>query len=77
MIGVNDLIEHGKTGWLCPSETSALRQTIVHLMESPQLRSELGGAARQIILDRFTFEHVFALEKALLHEVLDSVHGET
>ena len=67
--GVNDLIEHGRTGWLCGTDVPAIRSAIVHLMGDAGLRERLGNAARKTVVERFSFAHAVALEEALLREL--------
>lgn len=69
--GSRDLIEHGKSGLLVPPENpEALAAALRRLAESPSLRRELGAAARQRVLDRYTIEHEVAAHEALYAEIL-------
>jgi glycosyltransferase involved in cell wall biosynthesis len=70
VVGVNDLIEHGKTGWLCATDTESVRESILHLLGNDQLRGHLGDAARSAIVNRFAFEGVVALERAMIQQVV-------
>ena len=70
VIGNNDLIRHGKTGWLCDPNAGAIRAAIVLLLANPALRAELGRNARQLVIEKFSFEHVVDLERAMLEEVV-------
>jgi glycosyltransferase involved in cell wall biosynthesis len=55
--GIPELVQDGKTGFLCPSAdveelVSALRKTLI----DPQLRQSLGQAGRRRIEDHFTVQ---------------------
>jgi glycosyltransferase involved in cell wall biosynthesis len=55
--GVPEAIKDGETGAIVPAkDAEALSQTILHLLEDPSLRSRLGKAARQKIIQDFTLE---------------------
>jgi teichuronic acid biosynthesis glycosyltransferase TuaC len=56
--GIDDVIEHGKNGWLIPVDGfEQLVQGLTELLGSPELRIGMGIAARQTILERFTLSH--------------------
>jgi glycosyltransferase involved in cell wall biosynthesis len=61
--GIDEVIEHGKNGLLIPSwirpgdALPELIQALSSLLQSADLRSRLGAAARQTILDRLTLSH--------------------
>ncbi len=54
--GVPEVIDHGTTGLLVdPGEPTALAEGIVSLLRSPDLLREMGLAARQQVVDRFSY----------------------
>ena len=56
--GIDEVIEHGKNGWLVPAEgLEELVQGLSALLGSPELRTRIGTVARQTILERFTLSH--------------------
>jgi teichuronic acid biosynthesis glycosyltransferase TuaC len=71
--GIDEVIEHGKNGWLIPSWGSPsvanlgsanptdgfdeLAQGLATLLRSPELRQRLGASARETILSRLTLSH--------------------
>ncbi len=71
--GVTDLVSlEGKTGYYIPvNDADALKTAMITLAEQPDLRAEMGKAARQRIVDRFGWEkHVSEWEtfySSLLH----------
>jgi glycosyltransferase involved in cell wall biosynthesis len=55
--GIDEVIEHGNNGWLVPvGDLNELTQSLRTLLDSPELRAELGTRARQTILDKFTLD---------------------
>lgn len=56
--GIDEVVEHGKNGWLIPvNNLEHLVQGLSTLLSSTELRSQMGMAARQTVLDRFTLLH--------------------
>ncbi len=56
--GIEELIEHGRNGWLIPVDGLAqLEQGLSALLASPELCARIGTAARQTILDKLTLSH--------------------
>ena len=56
--GIDEVIEHRKNGWLVPAEgLDELVQGLSALLGSPELRTRIGTAARQTILEGFTLSH--------------------
>ncbi len=52
--GSPDLIAHGQNGWLVPpNDTSALRDATLSLLDRPDLRAELGQAARAKVIAEY------------------------
>src|ERR1700694_4808387 len=56
--GIEELIEHGKNGWLIPVDgLEELVQGLSVLLGSPELRVGIGAAARQTVLEKLTASH--------------------
>ena len=56
--GIDELIEHGKNGWLIPVDgLEPLVQGLSALLGSPEMRTQVGTAARQTILEKLTLSH--------------------
>ncbi|MCR4313757.1 MAG: glycosyltransferase family 4 protein [Candidatus Uhrbacteria bacterium] len=69
--GITSIIQHEKTGLLCGTQPDSIRQTINRLLDEPELRSRLGEAARNSILESSTLEQAIQKETILIAE-LDS-----
>ena len=62
--GSRSLVQHGKTGWLCPvGKISAFADAIQRLLEDPGLRARMGAAAREAAL-----EYSWDAQLARVHE---------
>lgn len=60
--GIPDIIRSGENGILIrPRDISALTEEMLHLMESPQLRKQLGNAAFKTARDHYSPQHVLSL----------------
>jgi len=67
--GVDELVSHGRTGWLCGTSPSDLAQAVGHVLGDDRLRREMGRAARELCVARFSLERVAGLELDLLREL--------
>jgi glycosyltransferase involved in cell wall biosynthesis len=69
--GSRDLLENGHSGLIVPPEDpGALAAALTRLVGSPELRQQMGRAARQRVLDHFTIEKEVDAHEALYAEVL-------
>jgi glycosyltransferase involved in cell wall biosynthesis len=56
--GIDEIIRHGSNGWLIPVDgLDELVQGLQVLLANPELRAQIGQAARQTILDSLTMSH--------------------
>lgn len=46
--GVVDLVDVGKTGYICPADPVAFAQAVAHLRDQPDLRLDMAAKARQV-----------------------------
>ena len=57
--GVPEIVEHGRTGYLVdPGDTAGLRDHLLVLLGSPTLARRLGENARELVVERFTWDAV-------------------
>jgi glycosyltransferase involved in cell wall biosynthesis len=68
--GNREVIEHGKTGWLCGTDADAIRVAIETLLADAPLRSRLGENARSFVLEHCALQRVVDLELACLQELM-------
>lgn len=67
--GARDLIEHERSGWLVPpSDPEKLSHALAEL-QSPELRTRLGIAARQRVEDHYSIERETQAHMALYDEI--------
>jgi teichuronic acid biosynthesis glycosyltransferase TuaC len=56
--GIDEIIRHGNNGWLIdPGNLQELIAALLALLQNPQLRRQIGEAARRTILDGLTSAH--------------------
>ena len=59
--GIHEVIEHGKNGFLSDfGDVQTFGTYVKHLVNSTQLRQEIGTAARKCIVDYFRIETIAA-----------------
>ncbi len=68
--GVKELVQHGKTGWLCGTSSAEIRHAIEKVSSDAALRENLGREARKYCLEHFSLERVVGLELDLLRELV-------
>lgn len=68
--GIRELIDHGRTGLLCCSDSKSLRQAIVSLLDDSERRLRMGRAARESVVERFSLEHIVDLELKLYRSLV-------
>jgi glycosyltransferase involved in cell wall biosynthesis len=70
--GMRDLITSGRTGWLVPrSATDLLADQIQYAFANPTKRWQVGEAARQAVMQRFSMERWIEQYTALYRHMLD------
>jgi glycosyltransferase involved in cell wall biosynthesis len=63
--GCREAVEHGRNGLLVPlGDVEALAKAILDLLDDHEKAREMGAEGRQMALDRFDEQRVFALVKA-------------
>ncbi len=73
--GINNVIQHGETGWLCPPTVEGLRQAIIHLLANPAERDRLGRQARQYVQENFALEKIVEKELSVIQQVVAAHQG--
>lgn len=69
--GIPEEIEHAKTGLLVPrSDIKALTDSLSKLIESPELRQQMGKAGRQKFEQEFTVERMISETRAIYVQIL-------
>jgi glycosyltransferase involved in cell wall biosynthesis len=68
--GIQELIRHGETGWLCDPEPESIRQALLKLLVNPELCARLGKNARAFVVRNFSIDRIVQQELALYQQVL-------
>jgi glycosyltransferase involved in cell wall biosynthesis len=70
--GINNIIRHNETGWLCAPEPGSLRGGIRDVMTDPDLRKRLGEAARAYAVNHYAIDSVVDKELNLYRSITDA-----
>jgi glycosyltransferase involved in cell wall biosynthesis len=71
--GVAESVRDDETGYLVPrGEVDVLKDRLARLLDSADLRSQLGTEARALYEKEFTLEHLVAKTLSVYREVLGS-----
>lgn len=73
--GIQEVLRHGETGWLCGTGAAEIRQAITTLCAQPAMRAELGTAARRFAIEQYSLDHIVETELALLQTVAAADRG--
>jgi len=68
--GIKEVIEHGKNGILCDTDSKSIREAIVTLMEDEELKQKLGGNARKTIVENYSLDTLALKELELMEELV-------
>ena len=67
--GTKEVIEHGKNGILCDTDSKSIREAIISVMEEEGLKQTLGKKARITIEQRFSLEKLIDKELELYSQL--------
>jgi len=69
--GINNIIIHNETGWLCETDSGSIREAIKTVLMDKSLCKRLGHQARQFVIENYSFEKIVDLELNLYNSVLN------
>lgn len=69
--GINDLIDHGKNGYLCSTDPQAIRSAISDAFNDREKREAVGQNARDKVLRNFSIDKILEKEAGLYRELLN------
>lgn len=71
--GVPEIVVDGETGFLvAPGDVDELNDRLALLLSDPALAVEMGRRARELVIERFTWEHCAARCLTAYRELLTS-----
>jgi glycosyltransferase involved in cell wall biosynthesis len=71
--GNAEVVQHGKTGFIVPhSEPQRLAEATLRLLREPALAGQMGEAARQDMVERYSLPHMLRSIEALYDELLQA-----
>ncbi|MCK4822441.1 glycosyltransferase family 4 protein [bacterium] len=68
--GTREVIEHGKNGILCDTDSNSIRNIIVTLMEDEELKKKIGENARMTIVEDYSLDNLAKKELGLMEELV-------
>lgn len=68
--GINNLIQHGVTGYLCGTDSDSIRNAILTVMNDLELQKQLGQNAREYVQKHFSLDRIVEMEMSLYEEIL-------
>jgi glycosyltransferase involved in cell wall biosynthesis len=68
--GIENLLDHGRTGWVVRPEASEVRSAIATLLDDDRKRVELGAAARAHAVATFSLAEIFRRYTGLFDDLL-------
>ena len=68
--GINEVIEHGKNGILCATDSNSIKAAIISLMENEELKQKLGDDSRRTIIENYSLDNLAKKELGLMEELV-------
>jgi glycosyltransferase involved in cell wall biosynthesis len=68
--GINEVIEHGRNGILCDTDSNSIRKAIINLMGDEALKEKLGENARRTIVEDYSLDILAKKELGLMEELV-------
>ncbi len=68
--GINEVIIHGQTGWLCKPDTDSIRKAIEDVLADTTMQQKLGGNAFRHIRENYSLERIVRMELDTYHSIL-------
>jgi len=69
--GINEVVSHGHTGWLCDTDPGSIRAAIVELLADAALREKLGANAAQYIAQNLSLDRIVERELECYCEAIE------
>ncbi len=70
VVGIRNVIDQGKNGWLVSASSNSLREGITTLINDSKLRDRLSGRARAFVVKQYDFENCFSMEYDLVKSII-------
>ena len=68
--GIGEVIEHGKNGILCDTDSNSIREAIITLIEDEELKQKLGENARRTIVENYSLDNLAKKELGLMEALV-------
>jgi glycosyltransferase involved in cell wall biosynthesis len=73
--GINTVVRHGETGWLCGTSPESIRQAIQTVLADSELQRKLGEGARKYAMSRYALDKVVEMEFKMYGNVAEETRG--
>ena len=70
--GIQDVIVHRQTGFLCGTSPSEIRKAILEVLNDEELAARMRRQAREFIVEHFSLDRVVDMELNLLRSLVES-----
>lgn len=74
-VGINDVIRHRETGYLCGTAPEAIRAALLDVLGDADLRARMSHNARQYVLDHYALDQIVEQEIGVIQSVLAAQEG--
>jgi len=64
--GIKEVINHKKNGYLCDTSAESMKEAIMNVLESDELRGRMGRYARETIVEHYSVKSLATKELSLL-----------
>ncbi|MBF89552.1 MAG: hypothetical protein CMG75_07775 [Candidatus Marinimicrobia bacterium] len=68
--GIREIIEDGKNGILCNTESESIQKSINSLLSNPELTQKIGNNAREFVLNNFSLDNIINMEVDLYRDLI-------
>jgi glycosyltransferase involved in cell wall biosynthesis len=68
--GINEVINHGQTGWLCKPDADSIREAIQKVLADNALQERLGSNASRYVVENFALERIVEMELDIYRHIL-------
>lgn len=68
--GIKEVMQHGKTGWLCDTDSESIQSAVLHLLANPDLCAELGKNARHYALEHYALSKIVEMEYQVIQKAV-------
>lgn len=65
VVGIKEIIKHKENGYLCETDATSIKNSILDVLNNKELRDRLFKNARKTIIDHFSIENILKEEEKI------------